>query len=247
VGSARGYNPLSIAVLKQSQYKSLKNMGKRYIVGDIHGDYSKLNRLIDRIAEKIEPQHDKIIFLGDYVSYGSDSFKVIDFLIALSQNISTVFLLGDHDHAFINFLGQPDANMTYLNLKGGTSTVESYRNKFGSFRVPAEHIQFLEQLELTYEENDFFCVHAGINPKSRNIRQQKVEDLLTIGEEFYLSDRVWKKLIIFGHTPVENLHSDKFVPYFNRRKNVLGLNTLCGHGGRLTCYESLHQQFYQVQ
>ena len=221
-------------------------MGKRFIIGNIHGDYEKLNRLIDKLAKQFHPDEDKFIFLGDYVSYGSDSYKVIDFLIGLKQNAPTVFLLGDHDHDFLEFINDPRGKLNYLFDKGGEATVKSYEREFGDFEVPESHYHFLQHLELTCEENDFFCVHAGLNPHSKNIRQQKIEDLINIGKEFYDFDKVWKKLIIFGHTPVDELHDERGVPYFDRRRHILGLHTNWGDVKRLTCYEPLHQKFYQV-
>ncbi len=221
-------------------------MSRRYIVGDIHGSYEQLLKLMDQIALDIHPKQDKIIFLGDYVNYGSNSYQVVDFLIQLSQQMSIVTLLGDHDYFFQEFINNPHEKLESFCDMGGKATLRSYDRQLGNLNIPDEHIQFIQKLKLTYEENDFFCVHAGLNPDKSNIREQKVEDLISITNRFYESKRVWKKLIVFGHTHVENIHDKKNIPYYDKKKNLLGLDTGAGQGGRLSCFEVYSQRFYQA-
>ena len=126
-------------------------MCKRFIIGDIHGSYSQLNRLIDQLALAFHPENDKFIFLGDYVSHGSESFQVIDFLISLQKYAQCIFLLGDHDHEFLSFLVDPSENMNYLFHRGGQATLKSYERQFGSNHIPENHLDFFHSLRLSYE------------------------------------------------------------------------------------------------
>jgi len=67
-----------------------------YIIGDIHGCFSKLQNIYAKIQNIIEDE-DIIIFLGDYIDRGSDSYNVIEFLISISDKHNIVFLKGNHE------------------------------------------------------------------------------------------------------------------------------------------------------
>lgn len=80
-------------------------------IGDVHGYINKLQKLWSNLETLIVPsdfQSALIIFLGDYCDRGSDTSKVIDFLISLPLKYpkqTHVFLCGNHDLAFAAFVG----------------------------------------------------------------------------------------------------------------------------------------------
>ncbi|XP_015583830.2 tyrosine-protein phosphatase RLPH2 [Ricinus communis] len=80
-------------------------------IGDIHGYFSKLQKLWSNLEAIVNPQDFNsalVIFLGDYCDRGPDTKKVLDFLIKLPSfypNQKHVFLSGNHDLAFAAFLG----------------------------------------------------------------------------------------------------------------------------------------------
>ena len=76
-----------------------------YAIGDIHGELEKLDELLALLT--IEPG-DKLIFLGDYIDRGPDSPGVIERLIELRERHDCVFLLGNHESMFLDFLGWTD-------------------------------------------------------------------------------------------------------------------------------------------
>ena len=62
-----------------------------YVIGDIHGKYSALKLILNRILP-IRKQ-DLLIFLGDYVDRGPDSYNVINELIKLKNKYDNVICL----------------------------------------------------------------------------------------------------------------------------------------------------------
>ena len=60
-------------------------METTYVVCDIHGCYDKLIALIDKI--NIDLDSEKLVFLGDYIDRGPDSYEVVDYLINLKKKI----------------------------------------------------------------------------------------------------------------------------------------------------------------
>ena len=53
-----------------------------YAVGDIHGEREMLAELLARLP--LRPD-DRLLFIGDYIDRGSDSFGVVDLLVKLAR------------------------------------------------------------------------------------------------------------------------------------------------------------------
>ena len=80
-------------------------MERIYAVGDIHGRYDKLVELLGRID--VDFSSDRLVFLGDYVDRGEQSYEVIEHLVALKKHHpypQTVFLKGNHEDMMEKYL-----------------------------------------------------------------------------------------------------------------------------------------------
>ena len=55
---------------------------KTIVVGDIHGCYNELKELMIDLKENQEYNEntDRLIFLGDYIDRGDDSYKVVQYI-----------------------------------------------------------------------------------------------------------------------------------------------------------------------
>lgn len=58
--------------------------------------------------------------------------------------------------------------------------------------MPGEHLEFLDDLRLSYTCGDFFFVHAGVRP-GVPLAEQREHDLLWIREEFLRSEERFGK------------------------------------------------------
>ena len=65
---------------------------KVFVVPDIHGEYDKLLRLMDKILDK-RTNDDLIIFLGDYIDRGKQSNRVINYIFNLKLTSARAHLL----------------------------------------------------------------------------------------------------------------------------------------------------------
>lgn len=195
---------------------------KYYIIGDIHGHYIKLKNLFDNISGRIKKQ-DLIIFLGDYIDRGPDSFNVIEFLLNISRMYNTCFLMGNHEDMLLTFYKTGKNYQNYMR-NGGGATIKNYINNLGDFYLPVSHKTFFNSLKLYYEGEDFIAVHAGLNPEIKNLEEQERNDLLWIREDFYSGSRRWEKTVIFGHTPTPYLHNSSDI-YFDKKRNIIGIDT----------------------
>lgn len=139
--------------------------GRLLAVGDIHGRLDKLEALVNRVAPTPD---DRVVFMGDYIDRGPDSAGVIDYLLRFGSRFpgtGTVFLRGNHEQLFLDYLADPCASFrppelsrhrrlrdisaravwelgesdrdNFL-LNGGESTLASYRNRtFRPGELPA--------------------------------------------------------------------------------------------------------------
>jgi len=180
-----------------------------YAIGDIHGCIGSLDVLLDRLNPSAD---DHLVFVGDYVDRGPDSFAVIDRLLDLRDEVPCTFLRGNHEAFMLGFLDYGDAHSWRMN--GGVSTIESYR-QHGHDEIPDTHDTFLRDTELYYQTDDFFFVHAGLRP-TRSI----AENLEQHGEDVFLWERdhleastlPWEKPVVCGHTPQpEPINRDKLI------------------------------------
>jgi serine/threonine protein phosphatase 1 len=189
-----------------------------YAIGDIHGRADLLDPLLERIDADAEafPVARRIeVFVGDYVDRGPASPAVLDRLIARSRTHEIVFLKGNHEAYFLEFLKDP-AVLSEWQRYGALETLVSY-NLTPSLNadareqarlsaalkraLPDSHRRFLANLKVSFTCGDFFFAHAGVRPGIPLARQRE-EDLLWIREDFLLSEADFTKIVVHGHTPV---------------------------------------------
>ena len=214
-------------------------MEKIFAIGDIHGCLNKLEELMGKIPA--DRDGELLVFLGDYIDRGRDSREVVDFVISLNENFrSIVYLMGNHERMFLNFLEGLEEELYLYN--GGRCTLRDYgiaitdspaeRKK----KIPAAHMHFYQSLLPYYETEDYLFVHAGLLP-GVELGKQKIDDLVWVRRDFIDSTDDFGKTVVFGHTPVKS-------PLI--AKNKIGIDTGAVYGGQLTCVELPALKIYQV-
>jgi len=200
---------------------------KKFVIGDVHGNYEELMDLLDKINPIL--RQDKLIYLGDYIDRGPQSYKVIRFLIDLQNKYGkehVVLLRGNHEDMAIENIehGRIDCfngyDITFMDFIKNNDSIENY-------------YEFFKGLPLYYEDESFIYVHGGIKPGIA-MEKQDDYDLLWIREEFFESSLTFIKPVIFGHTPTINIIGT-FSPFI--KKDRIGIDTGIVYGGRLTALE----------
>jgi serine/threonine protein phosphatase 1 len=213
-----------------------------YAIGDVHGRADLLAQLLAAIDADIAA-HSSFqvieVFLGDYIDRGPKSREVLDMLISRSGRRQMVCLKGNHETYIADFLRNPAVLAHWRNF-GGFETLVSYgvtpsinpdeheqRELAAAFdrALPLSHRRFLSSLTGSFECGDYLFVHAGIRP-GVPLPQQREEDLLWIREDFLLHEKSFGKIVIHGHTPVEEP---------DIRPNRINIDTGAYATGKLTC------------
>jgi serine/threonine protein phosphatase 1 len=219
-----------------------------YAIGDIHGCDKLLDRMIESIKRDIEglaplesitPGECLVVALGDYVDRGPGSRKVIERLAHNPFPTDFIALKGNHEALLDRFLAEPETAGHWRQL-GGLETMHSYgvdvanvmRGKFYDAAaealeqaMPPAHRDFLGSLRVSVTAGRYFLCHAGVRP-GVPLDRQSDEDLLTIREAFLHSRADFGKIVVHGHTPVEEPEL---------RPNRINVDTGAFMTGRLTC------------
>lgn len=220
-----------------------------YAIGDIHGEREKLDALLAALDLRAS---DRLIFLGDYVDRGPDPHGVVARLIEVARERECVFLLGNHEAMFLDFLGWRGARYfggdAFL-LNGGDRTLASYGyfdEPSRRFELPAAHEAFYRGLRLWHVEGDYLFVHAGLNERLLDetdlewaLRRSRPEDLLWARHSGDLPHRLGVT-IVYGHTPAPDLQV-RWNPPFS-----IGIDTGACYGGRLTALRLPDETIVQV-
>ncbi len=214
-----------------------------YAIGDIHGRADLLGRLHGQILDdaKTAPDLRKVVvYVGDYIDRGPDSFDVNDGLIEQPlEGFERHYLKGNHEDMMIAFLETGNYGETWI-MNGGRNTLDSYgiglwdllsdlrdlekaRDKLRQ-AIPESHWKFLTGLEMHHAEGDYLFVHAGLRPGVA-LRDQNEFDLMWIREDFLYSDADLGHLVVHGHTSY---------PEPEIRPNRIGIDTGAWRSNRLT-------------
>lgn len=193
-----------------------------YAIGDVHGRLDLLQALERRIVEDLENQPPRAgarrVYLGDYVDRGPDSRGVVEHLCRAARGAEPpVFLMGNHDWWFRDFLDGGDLAVAWLG-SGGDATLASYgivdlppaadAERWAGLRqrlrrrVPGEHRRFLHALRTSYRCGDYLFAHAGIRP-GLPLEHQDPRDLMFIREPFLSEPGDLGVVVVHGHTIVE--------------------------------------------
>lgn len=219
--------------------------GKRiYCVGDIHGRDDLLQTVINTIIkDSLDYSGQKIIvFLGDYIDRGMQSKEVVDILTdaAFLPEFEKVFLCGNHEQTLLDFLNHDPTILKEWWRYGAQTTFYSYgvavagipsEAKYSVLQaqlkaaMPTMHLAFFEGLSSHFIAGDYFFVHAGIKPGVA-LGQQSEMDFYWIREEFLNAKKPHEKIIVHGHTIVDE-------PEF--LSNRIGIDTGAYLSGQLTC------------
>jgi serine/threonine protein phosphatase 1 len=208
------------SLFKPKAAKSASRIGRlTYAIGDIHGRDDLFAALIDRIKEDSAAMDEKpcLVLLGDYVDRGPSSKAVLERILNLqsAQWCDLVVLMGNHEEATLRFLSEPDYGQAWVEY-GGATTLASYGVAAPRLRQDSEgwvqardafikalgpnHLKLLMDMQISYWDEDYLFVHAGVKP-GRPLEEQGAEVFLWIRGEFLAVDRACDYVVVHGHTP----------------------------------------------
>src|ERR1043166_829339 len=93
-----------------------------YVIGDIHGEYTKLLKLTEQIIHSdSEPV---FIFIGDYTNKGEDPYRTLKLMYEIRSRYQCIFLRGNHEFFWEN-MEKDELALQNLIRYGARNTSES--------------------------------------------------------------------------------------------------------------------------
>ncbi|KAK0416664.1 hypothetical protein QR680_012617 [Steinernema hermaphroditum] len=172
------------AVLEEAlmQFKSEPSMitfdPPVHIIGDIHGQFSDLMRILDECGP---PSSTKYLFLGDYVDRGAHSLEVIMLVLCLKIKYKKSFFLlrGNHEWSLVNnrYGFKDELERRFNNVVVGSTAVWNVKEDDLKGRLLwykfNEVFKFMPITALVM--NKILCMHGGLSPELNSL-----EDLINI-------------------------------------------------------------------
>lgn len=187
-----------------------------FVIGDVHGEIG----LLEKILENWDRERERLLFVGDLIDRGENPGAVLRLVKQLSQEEEVIVLTGNHEKMLLDWLAAPSEKMAYYISQGGMETIQSLLPENIEEKVTPEElakrvmeesadlITFIENLPLFYEEKQYVFVHAGVDLTISDWKKTEEKQFYWIREPFLFGENHTGKVFIFGHTPVQNLHSD---------------------------------------
>ena len=198
-----------------------------YSVSDIHGHYNEFIKSLNKID--LSDKQSKLILLGDYIDYGSQSFQVISKIIELEKIYpkQIITLFGNHEEWFYDWLilDNPTASAFPETIKSFFSTEElnyilkSNPNNFetgvrNEIRNNDKYIPFINWFQKRYEDSRYFetenqiFVHARIDEEAGKLwKELTSSEMFT--NKFPLNTGGFLKDIVSGHVASWEVAKDK--------------------------------------
>jgi len=182
---------------------------RRFAISDIHGCCKTFKAALTNII-KLQ-KDDQLFILGDYIDRGPDSKEVFDHIWELQNAGYEIHcLMGNHEDMLLKALdGGTRATGLWL-MNGGRETLHSF-DVSSVNDIPEQYIEFIKQLDLYIELDDYWLVHAGLNFLDPKGLFADRDAMLWIRRWYKEID--WKvmgkRTVVHGHTPVTKAHIEE--------------------------------------
>ncbi|KAF1758694.1 hypothetical protein GCK72_015154 [Caenorhabditis remanei] len=160
------------------------------VVGDIHGQYYDLIRILNTFTDdtgktkKVGFFHNRFVFLGDYVDRGQNSVATIALLFALKLHYPQQYVLlrGNHETKTINFAyGFREELIIKIGEADGHAVWEKFNEAFAYMPL------------VCVIGRKILCMHGGISPKLENWKSLESiqRPLVDVSDNALAQDLVW--------------------------------------------------------
>lgn len=187
----------------------------RFVIGDIHGELSKLKKLIEHIERT--DANPTLIFIGDYLDKGESPSLTLEFLVNLSQIYDCTFLIGNHEYIWLNLEYDFEKYEQYLLKYGGANTMASFGTsglKETRAKMLSRYGAFFANLKSYWKNSEFIAVHSGIAPEDydKDLDDFQQKDFLFNRYGFIKHHGLFqdKCKVVFGHTGFYHPYIDPY-------------------------------------
>lgn len=210
-----------------------------YVISDIHGEFD----LFKKLLANFDPNIHQLILIGDLNDRGKKSKECFLWGKELVEKYDAIYLRGNHEEYFLQFLANPEDWMTGYVRNGGKETIESllhsgateeYSPTEISMMIRSRYqdlVAFLTERPLYYEWGKYIFVHAGVDLTKKDWHETDPRDFIWIRDAFHHGKNNTGKTIVFGHTITPMLHGDMQTTDLWLSDNKIGIDGGAVFGG----------------
>jgi serine/threonine protein phosphatase 1 len=189
-------------------------------IGDIHGCFYQFKELVENKLQLTNT--DTLVLLGDYIDRGTDSKKVIDYILSLqNKDFNLIPLMGNHEKMLLNAFDNTQ-NLSKWLFFGGKQSMLSFGIKDLS-ELEKKYKIFFQNLKNYHIIKDTIFVHAGFND---HIKEPLLDiyPMLWTCNDAYLNPFFKNKTVIHGHCAIS---IDTSLANINKESKVINIDTGC--------------------
>ncbi len=224
------------------------------IIGDVHGCYEELTRLLGRLGYRLasggaaaaHPAGRRVIFVGDLVDRGPATPAVLRLAMGMTEAGSALVVAGNHEARLLKALRGRDVTVSH----GLAETLAQLDGEPAEFRDQVAG--FLDRMLAHYllDDGKLVVAHAGLPEQMHGRASAAVRAFALYGDttgevdEFGLPVRYpWARdyrgraMVVYGHTPV---------PEPEWVNNTICIDTGCVFGGKLTALRYPERELVSV-
>lgn len=173
------------------------------VVGDLHGQFNDLLRILKLSGF---PPNSNYLFLGDYVDRGKQSLETILLLLCFKIKYPNNFFMlrGNHESG---------------NISKIYGFYDECKRRLGSVKIWKNFVDVFNALPIAAIISDkIFCVHGGLSPFMKNLKQiNKIKRPTDIPDVGLLSDLLWSD----PHAKINDWSpNDRGISFFFSKRNV---------------------------
>lgn len=207
-------------------------MLKIYAMSDLHGMIVSLRERLSQLnMNEIRNGDTKLLLLGDYIDRGYNSFKVLDTLFHLQNDLgeNVIILKGNHDQWFLEFLDgfNPQwlgniRTTAFLSEFLTESELGNVNHLIARMRQDLAHgivkkameerhgdlLLWMKSLPLFYETDHQIFVHAGVDEEAGDLWHIGTSDEIFMGK-YPPQKGFFYKDIIAGHVSVSTASGNR--------------------------------------
>tara|TARA_B100000700_G_scaffold178953_1_gene197643 strand:+ start:27916 stop:28617 length:702 start_codon:yes stop_codon:yes gene_type:complete len=205
--------------------ENLNNSNQRtFVIGDVHGNY---DLLMTGLKENDITENDFLVFNGDLINKGSDTEKVLDFVLTRPN---TLCLYGNHESVFLLLVDDIEKKQLYMDGMENCKMLQNYIDEMKAHWLKGKGFNYIKKYADLIKEKFYFAaefdvnsekigvVHAAVPLADWNLLlDSPVEALWSFS--YYNDEKEWhvKNIdkVIHGHVPVREVEHQANVIYID--------------------------------
>ena len=236
----------------------MDNIDRLLVFGDIHGKWERFLNVYQKVG--FNPEHDLMVFLGDYLDRGENPVPVMEWVLEHFGSKNMIFLRGNHEQMFYEALRDESLKDGLVDFRiespkylwgdnGGKETYRAMEETGRLNELTTAWMRLIEKMplyaEVEAEGHKYWFVHADCNPE-QPLENQKAKTLLwSRNLAKYPSLHQGEQIIVLGHTPVQALRLGSKPCWLRQGQLVLMDTGSFLENGHISCANLLTKEVWQ--